>query len=351
MALEIVDSIVAGDAAGLGETLRKLRVARPEDGSGATAALMSITQWALERLPAATESELVAHGTQAWRFLAALRDGSQGGSELRGLLGVDDTQVSRTGRRLLDAGLVTRRKLGRRVTWELSPRGRGALGSAPDSPRRQARAEPGRPGGDLDWWREVIRNAWRAPSHVSDDPVRDRILDAAFHLHNEKGVLETTWQDIAGAAGVPVAEVDRRFATVEDLVPACGGLALGLIRLPPPEHATELFEGADPDERLRTLVSTLFGIYDRGADTLRVMRRESARLPMIAHSRAAFEEARDAVIAAALAPDDDAGSVGLVRALTDLDAWEGFRAGGVGDAQVAELIATAQELARSPVRE
>ena len=342
-ALEIVDAIVAGDSAALRETLGELRAARPKDRSGATAALVSTVQWALERLPSPAESEVVAHGTLAWRFLSALRDGGQGSSELKVLLGVDETQVSRAGRRLLDAGLVTRRKLGRRVTWELSPRGRGSLEAAAGSPRRRSPDEPGSPSGDVDWWREIIRTAWRAPRHDSGDPVGDRILDAALDLHNEHGILETTWQDIATAAGVPVAEVDARFPTLDDLVPACGGLALSRVRLPPPEQAAKVFEGADRDGRLHTLVATLFGVYDRGARTLRTMRRESERLPIVANGRAAFEEARDALIAAALAPDDDAApSVALVRSLTDLDAWEAYRAGGVPDDTVAELIATAQ---------
>jgi AcrR family transcriptional regulator len=341
-ALEIVDAIVAGDTAALQGMLRDLRAKRPGDQTGATGALMSTAQWALERLPSAAESELVARGTQAWRFLAALRDGSRGSGELQMLLRVEDTQVSRTGRRLLDAGLVTRRKLGRRVSWDLSPRGLRALEAAVDSPPRRRATEPGDPGCDVDWWRDVIRTAWRAPGHDSGDPVSDRILDAARGLHEERGVLETTWQDIAEAAGVSVADVDARYPTVEDLVPACGGLAVSTIRLPPPEEAAELFEGQQRAERLQTLVSTLFGVYDRGARTLRTMRRESERLPMVAHGRVAFEETRDALIASALTPHDDAAAVALVRTFTDLDAWEGFRAGGVPDDKVAELIVAAQ---------
>jgi AcrR family transcriptional regulator len=335
LALELVDAILAADADALRAKLAELRSARSEAVTG----LISTAQWALERLPS---SEPVAHGTQAWRFLSELRGGGRGSSELRALLGVDETQVSRTGRRLLDAGLVTRRKLGRSVSWELSPLGQRALEQAGTAPR------PGAPGTDVEWWREVIRNAWRAPGHDSGDPVTDRILDAAYDLHNQKGILETTWQDIAESAGVSVAEVDARFATVEDLVPACGGLSLSRVQLPPPEHAGELFEGQDRDERRRTLVSTLFGMYDRGAADFRLMRRESERLSIVAHARAAAEEARDALIAVALAPDDDAGSVALVRSFTDLGMWEGFRAGGVPDGQVADLIEAA--LARSAER-
>jgi DNA-binding MarR family transcriptional regulator len=340
LALELVDAILAGDTATLQAKLAELRSARSEAVTG----LISTAQWALERLPS---SESVAHGTQAWHFLSELQHGSRGSSELRPILGVDETQVSRTGRRLLDAGLVTRRKTGRSVSWELTPRGQKALAAATDTAPRRAVTDAGAPGADVDWWRGVIRNAWRAPAagHESGDPMTDRILDAAYNLHNEKGIIETTWPDIAARAGVPVAEVDARFATLEDLVPACGGLSLTKVQLPPPERAAELFEGQGRDERLRTLVSILFDMYERGAMDLRVMRRESARLPMVANARAAAEEARDALIAAALAPDDDPGSVALVRALTDLSAWEGFRAGRVSDGDVADLIASARAAA------
>ena len=50
-----------------------------------------------------------------------------GSAELRRLLEIDETQVSRTGRRLLESGLVTRRKVGRQVFWQLTPRGQRAL--------------------------------------------------------------------------------------------------------------------------------------------------------------------------------------------------------------------------------
>ena len=70
----------------------------------------------------------MARGTQAHDFLSVL-DGSPqlGSAELRRLLEIDETQVSRTGRRLLESGLVTRRKVGRQVFWQLTPRGERAL--------------------------------------------------------------------------------------------------------------------------------------------------------------------------------------------------------------------------------
>ena len=273
VALGVVDAVLAGDVVavrGALGALRSRRAAAPGPAAeGAAAAFAATAYWALERLPG--EAEAVAHGTLAWRFLAALAEGAVGSAQLRGVLGTDETQVSRAGARLVDAGLVLRRKAGRRVSWELSPRGRAALergagaGGSPapaaEGPPRRPAGEPaaGRPGTDVAWWRDLLRSSWRAPApggaHASGDPVRDQILDAALELHNAGGVLATTWEQLAARAGVPVSAVGERFPTIDDLVPACGGLALSQMRLPPPEEAAGLFAGRDARERLVTLVS------------------------------------------------------------------------------------------------
>jgi AcrR family transcriptional regulator len=352
VALGLVDAVIACDTAAVGAAQAALRSQRAAAATpttaGAIAAFAATAHWALERLPG--DPEPVAEGTLAWRFLAALRGGPVGSAELRVLLGTDDTQVSRAGARLLDEGLVMRRKAGRRVAWELAPRGRAALGGHPpagDPPRRPAdRPAEGRPGTDAAWWRELLRTAWRAPApgagHTPTDPVRDRILDAALDLHGTRGVLATTWAEIAAHAGVPVSAVEERFPTLEDLVPACGGLAFGRLRLPPPEEAAACLSGDDLRGRIEALVTTLFELYDRAAPSLEALRREGGRLPMLAHSLAAVEESVDALVAAALDPHDRApGTVALVRALTDLPVWRALRAAGIGDAAAAEAVATA----------
>src|SRR4029079_10966112 len=113
---------------------------------GAVTTLTAFVHWGLERTGAEVDAAAPA-GTQARRFLEALRQDSQVGSrELQATLGVDETQVSRSGRRLLADGLVTKRKLGRQVFWGLTPRGRRALDA------------PGRPAiPNEDFWTEALR--------------------------------------------------------------------------------------------------------------------------------------------------------------------------------------------------
>src|SRR5205814_4755545 len=120
--------------------------------------------------------------------------------------------------------------------------------------------------------------------------------------------LDSSWPDIAAAAGVAVEDVLARFPTLEDLVPGCGELALAEMRLPPPEAAPGLFAGQDAGERLDTLVAILFAVYDRAAPSIETLRRDADRIAVVSHARAAFEEARDGLIAAALGPGRSSGA-------------------------------------------
>ena len=165
VALGLVDALLEGDAETLDAALDSLRDAHARaDGDqelvGWLDAAIAFAHWGLERVPS---TAAVAQGTQAHDFLSVLDYSPQlGSAELRRLLETDETQVSRTGRRLLESGLVTRRKAGRQVFWQLSPRGRRALEEAP-APKRS----PGSrvlAGGTPAWLRgSVRRRARRAP--------------------------------------------------------------------------------------------------------------------------------------------------------------------------------------------
>ena len=331
VALGLVDATLAGDGEALSAALEALRTAQ----SGAGEALSAVAQWALERLPGDAEAALVAPGTHAWSFLVALGSGPCGGREMRDALGTDDTQVSRLGRQLLDAGLVTRRKAGRQVTWDLSPRGRRALDAAGDpAPARRTGGDG--PGTTVDWWRQVIRDAWTGDVRHGD-ATDEQILEAALKLHTENGVLETTWPQIAAAAGVPVETVWARYPTLEDLVPACGGLSMAHVRIPPlGEAEAALFAGQERHERLRTLVGYVFDLYENGHLSIATARRYGESVPIIGHCRTAFEEALDGVIATALG---DERLVPAARALLDLPVWRAVR----GEPGAQQVIADALE--------
>src|SRR5438477_12067897 len=76
---------------------------------------------------------------------------------------------------------------------------------------------------------------------------RRRIVDAAITLHAEKGVLGTSWPDIAKRADVARGTVYRHFPSLDQLVPACTSEKALRMRPPGPSLLVRL---ARPGERI-----------------------------------------------------------------------------------------------------
>jgi AcrR family transcriptional regulator len=356
LALGLVDALLDADdttmRAMLG-ALRDLRVrALPADGEtpasperllGWLDAMIAAAHWAIERMAPESALRAVAQGTRAWDFLQALEGAPQVGSDaLRELLETDETQVSRTGRRLLESGLVGRRKAGRHVYWELTPRGRRVLELA------GARVSRRRPDS---FWMEAIRRGFEGAGgdepgqRRTVDPTRERIVESTLELHDAKGIRATTWTDIAARAGVPVETVERYFPTEDDLVKACGQHWLAGLRLPPPERATEIFADAGSEhERVRRLVDTLFDVYERRGDALERARSQRAEIPLLNESMSAVDVAIDSLVAEALGERSaSARTVAPVRALTDLTVWRALREQGGSREATIERASAAVE--------
>jgi AcrR family transcriptional regulator/DNA-binding transcriptional ArsR family regulator len=368
LALGLVDALLEADEATLRTAGQALRAARgrvlaadaePERERllGWLAGTIGVAQWALERLTPDSTLGAVASGSQAHQFLQALEDSPHvGAAELRQLLETDETQVSRTGRRLLESGLVSRRKVGRQVFWELTPRGRRALEVAPAGPPEPGRdADAGRAGASF--WMDAIRRGFEGtagdePREV--DPTRERIVESTLALHTEQGIQGTTWPQIATRAGVAVETVQAHFPTLDDLIMGCGQHVLASLRLPPPERAAEIFEGAASEpERVRRLVETIFAAYERGAAGLDGVRRERADLPLLDESLEQVDLTLDALVAEALrARDPDPSAIASVRALTDVIMWRALRDQGAAPSASVQQVSTAVErwLEARPVR-
>ena len=152
------------------------------------------------------------------------------------------------------------------------------------------------------------------------EETRRRIIDATLELHAEQGIAATGWDAIAARAGVGVGTVYRHFPSLDELVPACGRVAMELLALPDPAHAPALFAGVEgPRARLERLVGDVFAIYERGAHVVRAVRFERDVHPHVARDAAEIDAALAALVDAALEPLD----VGpherrLTRAMVDI---------------------------------
>ncbi|MGZ6638924.1 MAG: hypothetical protein ACXVII_39515, partial [Solirubrobacteraceae bacterium] len=296
VALGLVDALLERDGETLAAALHALRDARARaDGDrelvGWLDAAIAFAHWGLERVPS---QAAVAQGTQAHDFLRVL-DGSPqlGGAELRRLLEIDESQVSRTGRGLLESGLVSRRKVGRQVFWQLTPRGHRALEEAP-VPQRSPNSQ---------FWQEALRRGFEAASGDEPgepravDPTRERIIESSLELHTSRGIQAATWSEIADKAGVPVETVEALFPTLDDLARSCGEHVMESLQLPPQDRAPEVFAGASSEnERIRRLVETLFGGYERGADGITAGRRERKDVPAVGESMDELDNTLDALV-------------------------------------------------------
>src|SRR5439155_19655370 len=126
---------------------------------------------------------------------------------------------------------------------------------------------------------------------------RRRIVDAAITLHAEKGVLGTSWPDIAKRADVALGTVYRHFPTLDQLVPAC--TSENAVRMKPPGVGI-LVGLTRPEERIGRFVGELFAFYGRSAPWTPQGRRRPAATPNSRHntqpsrSRAESSRGRDA---------------------------------------------------------
>src|SRR5438309_12022688 len=87
---------------------------------------------------------------------------------------------------------------------------------------------------------------------------RRRIVDAAIALHAQKGVLGTSWPDIAKRADVALGTVYRHFPSLDQLVPAC--TSENALRTKPPGPSI-LVGLTRPQERIGRFVQEPFALY------------------------------------------------------------------------------------------
>jgi predicted NBD/HSP70 family sugar kinase len=170
--------------------------------------LIDVTHWALRRLPSALQlgPDPASHAGQFLKAVAE-RPGLSN-QELAMRLGIDETEASRVGRRLLAAGVVWRRKEWRRNAWDITPRGRTCLVDAglADADTRQP---------DLDFAVGVTMLPHRLVGAVVDASARQLAsapldLDPTVGPAGQVGQLrDLVWGLIAGVVGADEYPPDR----------------------------------------------------------------------------------------------------------------------------------------------
>lgn len=173
------------------------------------------------------------------------------------------------------------------------------------------------------------------------EETRRRIAEATMQLHQEVGPAQTTISAVAERAGVERPTVYRHFPTERELLLACQQHFLGLH--PYPEPAT--WAGiADPLERLRTALATLYTRYRATEAMTANLLRDAPSMPVLAELLAGMPvyllAVRDLLAAPWHLPGD---RLALVRAAIghalDFETWRSLaRRQGLSDEQAVALM-------------
>ena len=113
------------------------------------------------------------------------------------------------------------------------------------------------------------------------DETRQRIVEAAVHLHGTAGLAATTIAAIADLAGVTRLTVYRHFADEAALIGACSAHWMSQQQLPDPDAWAQI---GDPADRLLAGLADLYRFYRAGAGMLANVYRDFTTLPE-AHQR------------------------------------------------------------------
>lgn len=129
---------------------------------------------------------------------------------------------------------------------------------------------------------------------------RSRIVTAAMKLHEERGVVATSWDDVAREAGVSTATVYRHFPSLGELVPACARTVFDLIQPPTLEQAGTQFAALPTAAaRFERLVRVSSHCFARGKGWLHAARRERDFVPELDQALRIIEDSLWVLVRAA----------------------------------------------------
>lgn len=156
------------------------------------------------------------------------------------------------------------------------------------------------------------------------EETRQRIIEAAFLMHAERGILPTKPADIAARANVALTTYYKHFPDLASLVRGC--TTRGRELHPPPGPSTLTALPPDPVRRVPAMVRTLFEYYAAREPWLYAGRTEAKFVAELRPVMEGLAATRDAFVRAAFvgAPADRA-AAGVAAALVDFWAWRTLR--------------------------
>ena len=171
---------------------------------------------------------------------------------------------------------------------------------------------------------------------AANEATRKRIVDAAIALHAEKGVLGTSWPDIAKRADVALGTVYRHFPSLDHLVPACTSENALRTRPPGPSILVGLTR---PEERIGQFVRELFAFYGRTAPWTPRAAIDRNQLPVLDTILSRREAGLKALLDETLGPlRRRRHALDAALALTDFGVWRSLTRSGLSTEAAARLI-------------
>jgi AcrR family transcriptional regulator len=162
---------------------------------------------------------------------------------------------------------------------------------------------------------------------------RQRLVEATFALHAERGIAATSLRDIAERAGVSVGTAYHHFPTYLDAIRACGAHVATSSPLP----TEAIFAGVeDAEARVRLLVRELCAWYERHP-WFEHIRAERTLYPPLEEHMAGFERALEQLVrTAARCTADEARTL---AAMSDVAVYSSLRRAGMAAARIHHRIA------------
>ena len=174
---------------------------------------------------------------------------------------------------------------------------------------------------------------------------RSTIVESAKALHAERGVVGTSWQDIAERAGVSPVTVYRHFRSLAELIPACAQSFVDSVAPISEEEARAAFAALDSGrQRLERLIRDDCSCYGRGRGWFHAAMREAELVPELGAVVDAQQATLRTLIRAALeghTPTEEL--VAALVAVIDFPMWRSLVQAGVPEDVVPSVVLTISE--------